>query len=77
MLNVLNAPTAPRLPLLNALPPTAGLQLADADVKQVIEWADAHVGEGRDDGLNLVWLYGPQPCRRGRQPCWRGRRSRQ
>jgi hypothetical protein len=48
-------------------------QLTDADVKQVIEWADAHVGEGRtyqikvavasrDDGLNLVWLYGTNPA---------------
>ena len=48
-------------------------QLADADIKQVIAWADDRVGEGRtyqikvavasrDDGLNLVWLYGTNPA---------------
>jgi hypothetical protein len=48
-------------------------QIADADVKEVIAWADENVGEGRtyqikvavasrDDGLNLVWLYGTNPA---------------
>jgi hypothetical protein len=48
-------------------------QITDADVKQVIAWADEHVGVGRtyqikvavasrDDGLNLVWLYGTNPA---------------
>jgi hypothetical protein len=49
------------------------VQLADAHVKEVIAWADAHVGAhrtyqvhvavaSRDDGLNLIWLYGTNPA---------------
>jgi hypothetical protein len=52
---------------------TSVAQLTDADIKQVIAWADERVGEGRtyqikvavasrDDGLNLVWLYGTNPA---------------
>lgn len=48
-------------------------QLTDADVKQVIAWADTRVGPhrtyqikvavaSRDDGLNLVWLFGDNPA---------------
>ncbi|HTF55118.1 MAG TPA: hypothetical protein VK735_47380 [Pseudonocardia sp.] len=48
------------------------VQLAEADVKQVIQWAEENVGDrtyqikvavaSRDDGLNLVWLYGTNPA---------------
>lgn len=48
-------------------------QLTDADVKQVIAWADTNLGDrlsyqikvavaSHDDGLDLVWLYGTNPA---------------